>query len=143
MSMYLVDSYKKVAADFADAGMDVVFTGHMHAIDIAAVTTKKGNTLYDIETGSAVTYPSPIRFIELSKKTKDGKPLAVMQVETKTHLGPFSYTNPPSNTINTIEDLTLYGKEQGFTVDMLQTLASTSLSSFLDEYLKVGEWTKI
>ena len=59
LPMYLVNDYERLAQVYADAGMDYIFTGHMHANDIAAVTTEAGNTLYDIETGSVVTYPSP------------------------------------------------------------------------------------
>ena len=42
--MYLVNGYERIAQEYADAGMSVVFTGHMHAVDIAAMTTKAGNT---------------------------------------------------------------------------------------------------
>ena len=38
--MYLVNGYERIAQEYADAGMSVVFTGHMHAVDIAAMTTK-------------------------------------------------------------------------------------------------------
>ena len=53
--MYLVNNYDRLAQEYADAGMSVMFTGHMHAVDIAAKTTDAGNTIYDIETGSGLT----------------------------------------------------------------------------------------
>ena len=42
LPMYLVNGYERIAQEYADAGMSVVFTGHMHAVDIAAMTTKAG-----------------------------------------------------------------------------------------------------
>lgn len=56
---------KRPADAFADLGVSYVFTGHMHAQDIAKVKSTQGNTIYDIETGSTVTYPCPIRHISL------------------------------------------------------------------------------
>ena len=46
---------------FADNGIHFVFTGHIHDNDISSFTTPEGNTLYDIETGSSVSYPGPVR----------------------------------------------------------------------------------
>ena len=66
---YLVNDYQDISAAFADAGIHYVFTGHMHANDIAAMTTAAGNELFDIETGSAVTYPCPMRFVTFTSKT--------------------------------------------------------------------------
>ncbi len=63
---YLLDDFKKVQQDFMDAGIQVVFTGHFHANDIAKTHDTNGNYLYDVETGSPVTYPCPYRIIEYS-----------------------------------------------------------------------------
>lgn len=60
MAEYLVEDYDRVARAYADAGIACVFTGHMHANDIAAATYGDA-TVYDIETGSLVTYPSWMR----------------------------------------------------------------------------------
>ena len=59
LPMYLVNNYDRLAQEYADAGMSVMFTGHMHAVDIAAKTTDAGNTIYDIETGSAALRGGP------------------------------------------------------------------------------------
>ncbi len=64
MKGYLVDDWKKQAAELADAGLEVMFTGHSHAQDISCRKIGK-HTIYDIETGSAVTYPSPYRLVSL------------------------------------------------------------------------------
>ena len=61
---YVVDNYQTIAPLFASYGMKVVFTGHFHAQDVV-MNTFNGNTIYDIETGSTVTYPCPYRLIDL------------------------------------------------------------------------------
>lgn len=63
MKEYLVDDWKRQAKAFRKAGVKVVFTGHFHAQDIV----RKGD-LYDIETGSLVSYPSPFRLVTLEGK---------------------------------------------------------------------------
>lgn len=70
-SPYLVDNFEWVQQSFMEAGLNVVFTGHFHASDIARIEDEKGNYLYDIETGSAVTYPCPYRVIDLSNNHLD------------------------------------------------------------------------
>ena len=62
---YLLKDYEKVSQQLADAGLGIVFTGHFHSQDVAVTETAKGNKLYDMETGSLVTYPSPIRHVTL------------------------------------------------------------------------------
>ena len=66
---YLVEDWKKLAAELADAGMPVVFTGHFHANDISSLTSANGNTIYDVETGSLSQYPLPYRLIEIDGNT--------------------------------------------------------------------------
>ena len=88
LPMYLVNDYERLSTAFADAGMSYVFTGHMHANDIAAMTTEAGSTLYDIETGSVVTYPSPMRFVTISRSYDGGMVQEQLAVETKTELLP-------------------------------------------------------
>lgn len=145
LPMYLVNGYERIAQEYADAGMSVVFTGHMHAVDIAAMTTKAGNTFYDIETGSALTYPCPVRFVDLRRSTVGGETNTYMSVSTKTHIGPIHYTDPATGTAHVIDDLTEYAREFGFTTDMLKTVAGDFVKSFFGKYLPNDTWpvTKI
>ena len=145
LPMYLVNGYERIAQEYADAGMSVVFTGHMHAVDIAAMTTKAGNTFYDIETGSALTYPCPIRFVDLRRSTVGGETNTYMSVSTKTHAGPINYTDPTTGTAHVIDDLTEYAREFGFSTDMLKTVAGDFVKSFFGKYLPNDTWpvTKI
>ena len=145
LPMYLVNGYERIAQEYADAGMSAVFTGHMHAVDIAAMTTKAGNTFYDIETGSALTYPCPIRFVDLRRSTVGGETSTYMSVSTKTHAGPINYTDPATGTAHVIDDLTEYAREFGFSTDMLKTVAGDFVKSFFGKYLPNDTWpvTKI
>lgn len=145
LPMYLVNGYERIAQEYADAGMSVVFTGHMHAVDIAAMTTASGNTFYDIETGSALTYPCPVRFVDLRRSTVGGETNTYMSVSTKTHIGPIHYTDPATGVAYVIDDLTEYAREFGFTTAMLKTVADDFVKSFFGKYLPNDTWpvTKI
>lgn len=145
LPMYLVNGYERIAQEYADAGMSAVFTGHMHAVDIAAMTTKAGNTFYDIETGSALTYPCPVRFVDLRRSTVGGETNTYMSVSTKTHIGPIHYTDPATGVAYVIDDLTEYAREFGFTTAMLKTVAGDFIKSFFGKYLPNDTWpvTKI
>lgn len=129
MSSYLIDDYDSIGAQWADAGMSVIFTGHMHANDISAMTTKNGNTIYDIETGSALTYPCGMRFVELRECDGD----LLMNVGSTSHFGPISYTDPVSGKAETIADVTEYARERGFSADMLCTVIDVYLGGALND----------
>lgn len=62
-SEYLVDDYESISEAFSEHGMHVVLTGHYHAQDIAVHSSDSGD-IYDVMTGSLVTYPTPYRSIE-------------------------------------------------------------------------------
>lgn len=66
---YLLDDFEAVARMLAAYGMRFVFTGHYHAQDITKKAWRSGlpdHFLFDIETGSMVTYPVPWRLVSLS-----------------------------------------------------------------------------
>jgi len=68
-SEYVIADWKNVSGALADSGMNVVFTGHFHAQDIAKGAGSKG-FIYDIETGSTVTSPCPYRVAMLNTVDK-------------------------------------------------------------------------
>ncbi|MDP4290164.1 MAG: metallophosphoesterase [Bacteroidota bacterium] len=63
---YVVDNWQATADKLIDAGLKIMFTGHYHANDIT-LRKKTNKILYDIETGSLVTPPSPYRLITLNR----------------------------------------------------------------------------
>lgn len=130
LPMYLVNDYDRLSREFADAGMQYVFTGHMHANDIASITTENGNTLYDIETGSVVTYPSPARSVTITRTIENGAVKGNMDVKTYTGVGSITFTNPVTGEEQTIEDITAYGQAHGFSNDMLTTTANGLLHGY-------------
>lgn len=87
-SEYLLDNWASDAAELASAGLEIVFTGHFHANDITKLASAN---LYDIETGSTVTYPCPYRLaqIDLEKKTLSLSTENVVDVKCSTFTGSF------------------------------------------------------
>lgn len=67
MSEYLIDEWEKYSKEFGKLGLNVVFTGHFHSQDISS-KGKGDNVVYDIETGSTVSYPQPFRIIDFTDK---------------------------------------------------------------------------
>ena len=65
---YVIDDWETVSAALSAAGLEVMFTGHYHAQDIA-MREIDGKKIYDVETGSTVTWPCPYRVIDLNGKT--------------------------------------------------------------------------
>lgn len=61
---YIVAEHDKVAQALRDGGVKVIFTGHLHITDAAAA-----GGLVDIATGSATTYPFPMREVTIDGKT--------------------------------------------------------------------------
>ena len=61
--------WEKRANEFANAGLDLMFTGHMHAQAITDYTTEKGNTITDVQTGCFVGCPCAYRKVTI----KEGK----------------------------------------------------------------------
>lgn len=58
--------WEKTAQTLADAGLDLIFTGHMHAQAVTDYTTENGNKITDVQTGSFVGCPCAYRKVILS-----------------------------------------------------------------------------
>lgn len=130
MGEYLVDNYEDCQRRYADAGVSAVFTGHMHANDIASITTEAGNTLYDIETCATVTYPSDIRFATLSWKREEGTANVEATLAVENHpLGSVDCVDFDTKATTKIADITAYGEERLLTVDVVKTMIADALVS--------------
>ncbi len=108
---------KRPAEAFADLGVSYVFTGHMHAQDIAKVKSTQGNTIYDIETGSTVTYPCPIRHLELNNAIATEIPGHDLDVKTEL-IKNVTYTDFDKKD-TTIENLTEFAKGRVINKDLI------------------------
>lgn len=135
---FLVNDYERLTQVYADAGMSYIFTGHMHANDIAAVTTASGNTLYDIETGSLLTYPSPARAVIITRDIEGRTVNESMEIHTYTGVGPITFINPATGEEQTIEDISAYGKAQGFSSEALTNAANSFLHGYYDQIAATG-----
>jgi len=62
---YIVDDFEDVGRLFAGYNVRLVFTGHYHAQDITVKKFPGNKYLFDIETGSLVTYPLPYRIVDI------------------------------------------------------------------------------
>jgi predicted phosphodiesterase len=62
----MLGNYEEITTMFADNGVKYIFTGHTHMTNIAVKTTEKGNSIYDVNTGSLVAYPCPYRKVEFT-----------------------------------------------------------------------------
>ena len=63
----VVENYETVRNALADAGIRVVFTGHFHTSDIAKDwNADKTKEIYDVNTGSLISYPCDYREVTLS-----------------------------------------------------------------------------
>lgn len=70
-SNYLIHHHERVGEVFARGGLPVIFTGHFHSQDIALkARTPQSPFLFDVETGSLVTYPSPFRLVTIDARQR-------------------------------------------------------------------------
>jgi 3',5'-cyclic AMP phosphodiesterase CpdA len=64
LDRYLLEGHRAVARLLAGSGARLVFTGHGHAQDVVRATTTAG-PIWDVETGSLVSWPNPWRLVEI------------------------------------------------------------------------------
>ncbi|MBR1862907.1 MAG: metallophosphoesterase [Ruminococcus sp.] len=102
---FVLDDWEKAAAALADAGVSIVFTGHMHANDIASYTSPAGNTIYNIETGSLCTYPHAVRKVTLYFDSES----CTVNVSTD-FLDSMSFEEPLTGETVNVSDLGEYGR---------------------------------
>ena len=69
---YVIEDYGPISRMLAAYKVRLVFTGHYHAQDITMAEWKDDTFIYDIETGSLVTYPCPIRFVSVDSSRNAG-----------------------------------------------------------------------
>lgn len=63
---YLVQDYKYLGKMMASHGVKIAFTGHYHAQNIALSDFGHDGYIYDVETGSLITSPCPIRYCSIN-----------------------------------------------------------------------------
>lgn len=87
---YLIDDFELISEMFAFYNARVVLTGHFHSNDISM--RKFGEKIiYDIETGSLVTAPSPYRFISLDGHKVAVQSKVIQSIESIQDFQPFAH----------------------------------------------------
>lgn len=59
----IAEDYEEVREKLVNAGIKVVLTGHSHASDISRYVSPEGKEIYDICTGSPISYPCDYRIL--------------------------------------------------------------------------------
>jgi len=68
---YIVDDYQTISRLLAMYNARLAFTGHYHAQDISVMRWHETNKfVFDVETGSLVTYPCPYRLVDIDTSQK-------------------------------------------------------------------------
>lgn len=63
--------WEKTATRFADAGLDLIFTGHMHSQAVTEYVSESGNKITDVQTGCFVGCPCAYRKVIFNNDTVD------------------------------------------------------------------------
>lgn len=78
---FVINDWLKVADAYADAGMHYVFTGHLHANDVAKHVSDSGEAVYDILTPTLTGFPNYYKIVDFKtdgdKITMDMKSLDI------------------------------------------------------------------
>jgi len=101
---------EEVAQQFADAGIQIHFGGHMHINDTGVRTTAKGNTLFNIQTPSLAAYMPAYKILTIHSPSEfEVETIVVGKVQKFNSLFPFyeeEYTH-----LSAIKSNTIWNKE--------------------------------
>jgi len=67
-SSFVMDDWQRIGETLADAGMHFYFSGHMHQNSINSIISDNGQVIYDIATGSIVSFPSLYRQVRFTSQ---------------------------------------------------------------------------
>lgn len=59
----MIRFWRSYAGWFADNGVQLVLTGHIHANDISSAVSDRGNVIYDVQTGALIASPNTYRVL--------------------------------------------------------------------------------
>ena len=63
---FVLRDWERLADNFADAGMNTFFTGHVHMNDVAEYVSDNGNKILDLTTASAINFPNQYRTVTMT-----------------------------------------------------------------------------
>ncbi|HEX9062787.1 MAG TPA: metallophosphoesterase, partial [Clostridia bacterium] len=123
---YLVEDYKYIGKLLASYGVRLAFTGHYHAQDIAMADFNSDGVIYDIETGSLITAPCPVRYLTIAGNNMR---VATDNLVSKLHPGTeyeknaeqFVYDSVKRETINVLLKYFVPKNDAGYIADHMAT----------------------
>ena len=80
----MLGGYEFTGPYLANLGIEYVFVGHTHIHDINSLTTKQGNTMYQVNTAALTAYPLAYRKINFSDEGMDVKTVQVEKIDADT-----------------------------------------------------------
>ena len=157
---FLVDDWQECAETFADAGLAMMFTGHMHDTSITDWVSDDGNVIYDVSSPSLTMFPNYFREIRFDNtgdtfsanvQTFDVDCVLPVTVGDKTYDVPFSRSFSFDKTFDSssVYDLamrylseTLDGfldavEREGSIVSALKTRFGLDLESLIGQYVDI------
>ncbi len=64
---YVLDDWQEMSDELMNNGLKIIFTGHYHANDVVKKGTTGSKFLFDVETGSLLTYPCSYRMLTVKE----------------------------------------------------------------------------
>lgn len=128
---YVLQDGREIADLLAYHGVQLVFTGHYHAHDVTRYEGRRGGRLYDLETGSLVTWPVPFRLVTLSP---DGAAYSTRLVEA----APDYARQVASDGVALIATRVMI--DLGVPADEAQALSGSIAEAFLAHYAGDERW---
>jgi 3',5'-cyclic AMP phosphodiesterase CpdA len=105
---------KNPAEVLADMGVKFVFSGHLHENGSVKYVSKNKNEILNIQTGSPVTYPLPIKYIRITDDVDEFNGFG-LDVKTKI-IKDFKFTNIKGEKV-TVANASLYTLENQLSLD--------------------------
>lgn len=134
-SEYVVTDWENAATQLADAGLRYIFTGHMHANDVAEYTTVKGNHITDVETGSLVSCGSPVRSVELTKNVVSEEESFDISSES---VKAVTYKDEKGQTV-AIDDIVSYEMQKLYPETFLNNMLNGVVTPMLTQLAQSGD----
>ncbi len=127
---FVINDWLKIADAYADAGMHYVFTGHLHANDVAKHVSDNGEAVYDILTPTLTGFPNYYKIVDFvsdgEEVTMDMKSIDVDEYQPVVSDDGTVYEKPFRLT---------YSFGRTFGENGLKDMAIGAVKPLLDEYL--------
>ncbi|MBR3819410.1 MAG: metallophosphoesterase [Clostridia bacterium] len=127
---FVTNDWLKVADAYADAGMHYVFTGHLHANDVAKHISDSGEAVYDILTPTLSGFPNYYKIVDF-KATGDKVEMDMQTLDVDEYQPVVS----DDGTVYEKPFRLTYSFGRTFGENGLKDLAMGAIKPLLDEYL--------